>query len=256
MIRRLPLGAVRPEGWIAALMKEEWERGFADGGSRDRWMRHALLVGGGKGRLEARAWVNRLLTSPEGSGSLSPPVARAVLAYAQVTGDTRVFDLLPRAPEPAASHSPDIPNPDFDSCLALLESSASREWADRMEALVLGNRDLSPALAEAAVLADPSGLRIALYGPVRVKTPVAGVSVEIECETDFPAARTVALRFYPQESVEFSLFLRVPSWAEGLLITGDGAHGGEMADEEGWVEIRRRWNRGDSLDLTFEGDPA
>ena len=219
-------------------------------------MRHALLVGGGKGRLEARAWVNRLLTSKEGSGNLSPPVARAVLAYAQVTGDTRVFDLLPRAvdhPTPLATEGPEA---DLESCLVQLEATGTRDWADRVEGLVLGNRDLSPALAEAAVFADPSGLRIVFYGPVRVKTPVAGVLVELECDTDFPAGRSVALRVYPEEPVEFSVFLRVPGWAEGLLITGDGAHGGELTDQEGWVEIRRRWSRGDALDLTLEGDSS
>jgi hypothetical protein len=224
-------------------MIQEWEAGWTEGGSRDRWVRLALLVGGGKGRLEARGWANRLLVSP---GPLEPSEAQALVPYHRATGDDRVLGLLPPGPAPLAG---------CETLVRLLEDTAQRDAADELERLARTNPDLLLALVETSVLAGPRGLWVALYAPVTAKTRVAGVPVELECETESPEALKAALRVYPESPVEFSLFLRVPGWAEGLLITGDGAQGGAFTDLEGWVEIRRTWSRGDSLDLTFEASP-
>lgn len=125
-------------------------------------------------------------------------------------------------------------------------------WGDSLEAQAFsGGAGLDEYVAQQVFL-DPRGLRIALYGPAVAKTEVASVAVEVELETTYPRDHSIDLRLYPETPVAFSLFLRIPGWASGALVTGDGASGGELTDQEGWLELRRTWIRGDSLTVRFE----
>lgn len=188
----LPLGQIRPTGWFAARLRDAWEAGLPEGSVS--WIRHAMLVGEGRGKLLVRSWAKRAGVVDAAAWALPPPT------------------------EPHEA----------DRCASLEERAVRLVWA------------------------DPLGLRVALYGPAVVKTEVGGVPVELELETEALDATRVELRFYPESPVEFTLFLRLPEWASGCLITGEGAAGAEAEDREGWMELRRRWNRGDSLSLSFD----
>lgn len=184
----LPLGQIRPTGWLAAQMRQTWSSGLPEGS--DAWIRHALLVGEGKGTLQVRAWARR-------TGA----------------GDN----------------------------LSALAPVREGEAGTGLDAFVCG-----------MVQSDGRSLAVFDYGPVVVKAAVQGVPLTLEMASDEPEALGVDLHFYPEEPVTFSLTFRLPAWAEGCMVTGDGASGGELTDQEGWVELTRTWNRGDSLHLQFE----
>lgn len=111
---------------------------------------------------------------------------------------------------------------------------------------------LWPSYLRSQAFADADGLRVLLYGPASVKTVVAGVPLELELDTAYPDSLTVEVRLYPETSVEFTLFLRLPSWSEGCLVTGGGASGGTLSEDDGWLELRKVWGRGDTLTVAFE----
>lgn len=186
----LPLGQIRPTGWLAAQMRQTWEAGLPEGS--DAWVRHALLVGEGKGALLVKSWARRTGMSPD-IGALAPPAD----------------------PRQTAQEGLD-------------------EFVCRM------------------VQTDGSGLAVVDYGPVVVKTAVLGVPLTIEMTNEGPEDLSVELHFYPEEPLTFPLSLRLPEWAEGCMVTGDGAGSGELTDQEGWLQLQRTWCRGDSLHLLFE----
>jgi len=204
-LNALPWGQIRPQGWIAAQMRQTWEAGLAEGSPS--WVHHALLVGEGKGTLLVRAWARR----SGASWVLSPPELGALAD----------------------------------------QTSWADEWEDRVKDGSLGLDEYVGRL----VLADPAGLRVALYGPAVVKTEVAGVPLTLELDTAYPGESSVEVRLYPEAPVEFTLFFRIPGWAGGCLVTGDGASEGDVTDQDGWIVLRRPWNRGDSLRLSFDPGP-
>lgn len=104
------------------------------------------------------------------------------------------------------------------------------------------------------VVAHPRGLGFALYGDAVVKAEVVGTAVEVELAEESEGRFEVTV--YPEEPTEFTLFFRIPHWAQGCLITGEGAGAAEAGD--GWAEVRRTWQRGDTLTLVFdpEGSPT
>lgn len=97
-------------------------------------------------------------------------------------------------------------------------------------------------------VSHPAGLGFALYGDAVVKAEVAGTAVEIELVEQ--AERRFEVTVYPEDPAEFTLFFRIPRWAQGCLITGEGAGAAEAGD--GWAEVRRTWHRGDTLELVFD----
>lgn len=199
----LPLGQIRPTGPVAARLLQVWDPGLPEGSAS--WVRHALLVGGGKGKLVVRAWAKA--RDPD---ALSLPGALEPLV---VTGTA---------------------------------------WADEFEARFRSDEVGLDELVVRQVWAEPTGLRVAFYSPATVKTEVAGVPVALEFETEYPENPRVEVRLYPETSVEFTLAFRIPAWASGCLLTGDGASGADAEDRDGWIELRRAWNRGDTLNLTFD----
>lgn len=169
------------------------------------------------------SWVHHALLVGEGKGTL------LVRAWARRSGVP--FEALP----PELGSDPG-------------QTSWGDEWEERARA---GEVGLDEYVAR-MVLVDDAGLRVALYGPAIAKTQVAGVPIALELDTVYPEVPSVEVRLYPEAPVEFTLFFRIPGWAGGCLVTGDGASGGDVVDQDGWIVLRRTWNRGDSLRLVFD----
>jgi len=77
------------------------------------------------------------------------------------------------------------------------------------------------------------------------------VEVEMAVDTDFPETGRVRIHFSMPIGMEFSLRLRVPGWSRGFLARVPG--GGEWRGEGGsFLEVRRLWRPGDSLEVRME----
>jgi len=96
------------------------------------------------------------------------------------------------------------------------------------------------------------GLWVHLYATGTATATLAGVgAVTLRQRTDYPWDGAITLTVEPPEADLFSLFLRVPGWAEGAGVTvNDEVIGGPVRPGH-HVEIRRRWARGDVVRLAL-----
>lgn len=65
------------------------------------------------------------------------------------------------------------------------------------------------------------GLAAISYAPCTVDTPVNGVPVKIEVNTEYPFREDVEIRISPKSPASFPVYLRVPAWAQGAELTVD-----------------------------------
>jgi len=87
------------------------------------------------------------------------------------------------------------------------------------------------------------------WAPCQLRAAVAGTSVEIEVETDYPFDETVRLTVRPERPVDLALRLRIPAWARGASIALRGRDAPVAPGT--YHEVRRSWRPGDSLELRF-----
>ena len=97
-------------------------------------------------------------------------------------------------------------------------------------------------------LGSDDGLAAITYGPCEVTAPIGGVPVTIVAATDYPFSDTIELAVAPERPVEFTLALRRPAWPGTMDVSVAGA---EPALADGWWRIRKRWARGDRVQVRF-----
>lgn len=75
--------------------------------------------------------------------------------------------------------------------------------------------------------------------------------LRITMETDYPWSEEVRIHFDRCDPTEeISVFLRIPGWTEdfSVRLNGESVH---VKPKNGYVELRRIWKTGDSVDLSF-----
>lgn len=101
--------------------------------------------------------------------------------------------------------------------------------------------------------AGDGGLAATLYGPSRVKTTVGGDQqpIEIVQTTDYPFDDTIHLAFHTDKPVEFPLYLRIPQWCKDPRIAVNGELITNWENADNFAVLRRRFQSGDTIDLTL-----
>jgi uncharacterized protein len=92
------------------------------------------------------------------------------------------------------------------------------------------------------------GLASVLYGPCDLSTDVKGVPVHVAEDTTYPFSEKVRLRVDPGTPVEFSLHLRIPSWATTLSAACAGS---EIRRAGDWLLVSKKWQAGDAVEISF-----
>ncbi len=69
---------------------------------------------------------------------------------------------------------------------------------------------------------EDGGLAAVAYAPSEVGTQAGGVPVAIEEETGYPFRESIELRVRPEKPAEFTLALRIPTWAKNASIQVNG----------------------------------
>lgn len=110
-------------------------------------------------------------------------------------------------------------------------------------------------------------LYVNLFVGDTAKIMVENNSVEIKQETRYPWEGVVKITIDPERSAEFTLNIRIPGWAQNLPVPSDlyrymrkrnedvkltvNGNPFTMDIERGYARIRRRWRRGDVVELDF-----
>ncbi|MBN2273094.1 MAG: glycoside hydrolase family 127 protein [Bacteroidales bacterium] len=108
-----------------------------------------------------------------------------------------------------------------------------------------------------------AGLWVNFYGGNTLSTHLRdGSLIQMTQKTDFPYDEGIRLVIEKVQKSEFSLFLRIPSWAEGATIKVNGSQVEQPVVSGKYAEINRLWKSGDVIDLIlplqvnlFEANP-
>jgi DUF1680 family protein len=95
------------------------------------------------------------------------------------------------------------------------------------------------------------GLVLNWYGPSEMSATVAGASVKLIQETDYPRRNRVRLLVEPSRAVEFTLKLRIPYWSERTRVRVNGDSVKDVKSGT-YLSLKRRWKRGDSIDIDLD----
>jgi len=95
-------------------------------------------------------------------------------------------------------------------------------------------------------------LAVHLYGGNSARIKVAGRTVDIREISNYPWSGDIAIRVEPDAEVEFAMRLRIPGWARSAAASVNG-EAVALAEnmKRGYLEIRRRWRPGDTIELTL-----
>ncbi|KAA5547124.1 glycosyl hydrolase [Roseiconus nitratireducens] len=98
--------------------------------------------------------------------------------------------------------------------------------------------------------ADFESLYVNLFMASELKCDALGL--QLRQQTDFPHESTTRLVLQLKQPREFSLCLRRPPWLDGewdCLVNGASINGGGQPDS--YLKMHRRWEDGDTIDLTL-----
>ena len=113
---------------------------------------------------------------------------------------------------------------------------------------------------------DDSGVVVNLYVGGSAKVAVGGRAVTVTQQTRYPWDGRIAVTVEPEQAATFDLCLRIPGWAQGRLLPSDLYRFGDAgappvtlkingravempALRKGYARIRRRWEKGDTVEL-------
>lgn len=94
-----------------------------------------------------------------------------------------------------------------------------------------------------------NNIYVSCYGPCKLNYN----GINIEQRTNYPFRNNS--EFIMRCSGEFSMFLKIPSWANGYKITINGEETTALKNENGYAEIRRNWQENDLLKIEFSTTP-
>jgi DUF1680 family protein len=93
-----------------------------------------------------------------------------------------------------------------------------------------------------------TALAVHLYCAGEANVTLAGTSVKVVQQTRYPADGNVRLTLTPEKATEFTLALRIPSWAQsaGIRVNGTPI---DATPHKGYVHIDRLWTPDDEVEL-------
>ncbi len=96
---------------------------------------------------------------------------------------------------------------------------------------------------------DASSLYVNLYLPSEVSWRQADGEIRLVQETSYPEAETSVLRLGMEQSADFSLKLRVPSWSKDMSVKVNGTSAGVACRPGDWAVVTRTWSPGDRVEI-------
>jgi DUF1680 family protein len=93
-------------------------------------------------------------------------------------------------------------------------------------------------------------IAVHLYGGSSATVDLDGNAVSIRETSNYPWLGQIAISVDPKEAAEFTLKVRIPSWAEVASVTVNGQSVDVARQtEKGYLAITRRWAAGDKIEM-------
>ncbi|MEM3478864.1 MAG: glycoside hydrolase family 127 protein [Candidatus Bathyarchaeia archaeon] len=94
------------------------------------------------------------------------------------------------------------------------------------------------------------GVWIHLYAKNAAEIEYEKTRITLTQNTDYPWSGDIEIVVNPEEDIEFSLFVRIPSWCRESQVKVNGERI-EKAFEQGYLKIHRLWRKGDKVRLSL-----
>ncbi len=110
-------------------------------------------------------------------------------------------------------------------------------------------------------------LYVNFYAQSEGKVKIAGTTVEVSQETDYPWSDKIMLNLSPEKPATFTVRVRIPGWAQGRPVPSDlyrydevpggwsVVSDGKQVIENGYVAVTREWRRGDKIEIHLPMPP-
>jgi hypothetical protein len=98
---------------------------------------------------------------------------------------------------------------------------------------------------------DPDAVYVNLFVGSRAPLTLKGAKVMLRQTTRYPWDTAVRLSVEPERETEFALNLRLPAWCPEPRLQVNGRALGTLARVRGYVQLERKWQRGDTVELSL-----
>jgi len=93
------------------------------------------------------------------------------------------------------------------------------------------------------------GMYVNLYAPSTLRWKARGGEFALRQTTDYPYDSQMRLDVTASRPAEFSVFLRIPAWAQGAALAVNGKRETRELAAGSFAEVRREWKTGDRVEL-------
>lgn len=99
---------------------------------------------------------------------------------------------------------------------------------------------------------DARGIYVNLYIPSTLRWTEGNASLSLSQKGSYPLDSLVQFEVTASRPVEFGVNFRIPSWAEGASISVNGKRASEPVIAGRFATLRRRWKRGDHVEVDLK----
>jgi DUF1680 family protein len=100
-------------------------------------------------------------------------------------------------------------------------------------------------------------IAVNLYGPNRATLRLSDAgALELDQRTRYPFDEDVRLAVSPEHAADFTIALRIPSWAQGATIAVNGQPVASRIVPGDYARVNRTWRRGDEISLVLPMHPV
>jgi len=100
-----------------------------------------------------------------------------------------------------------------------------------------------------AYFQNARGVYVNLYLPSTLRWNERGAQFALRQTTDYPYESNLRFDVTASAPATFSVFLRIPAWAQGASLTVNGMRDSRKVDAGKFAEVRREWKNGDRIEL-------
>jgi DUF1680 family protein len=100
-----------------------------------------------------------------------------------------------------------------------------------------------------AYFRDPAGVYVNLYVPSTLSWKDKSAQYSLTQITDYPYDSHIRLDLSASSPTEFSVFLRIPEWAQGASLTVNGMRDSRKLTGGSFAEVRREWRSNDRIEF-------
>lgn len=100
-----------------------------------------------------------------------------------------------------------------------------------------------------AYLRDHLGVFVNLYVPATATWTTGGARCSLKQTTEYPYDSYIRFDVTASSPADFSVFLRIPEWADGARLAVSGTPGSRTLKVGTFAEIHRTWKAGDRIEL-------